>query len=131
MFTNDMAESKQSEIEIQGVVDPSTLETLINFAYSGKVSISTNNVQNLMLGSSFLQLSRVRDACSEFLMTRLTPTNVLGVRGFADTLGVSTLVIACEKYVQKFFPAVVESEEFLNLTINQVTVLLQLCFTVI
>jgi hypothetical protein len=63
------------------------MESLINFAYSGKVVISTSNVQNLMLGASFLQLTRVRDACAEFLQQRLSPQNVLGIRHFAESVG--------------------------------------------
>jgi len=88
---------------------------------SGKVSISTHNVQNLMMGSSFLQLSRVRDACAEFLMTRLSAGNVLGVQHFADSLGCSSLVTACDKFVQKFFAHVAEAEEFTGLTCKQVS----------
>lgn len=84
------------------------------------MSISTRNVQSLMLGSSFLQLARVRDACAEFLMTRLAPSNVLGVQAFADTLGCGSLVLACQKFEQKFFAHVAESEEFLNLECQQV-----------
>ena len=114
-----MAESKQKEISIQGV-EASSMEALINFAYSGKVSISTNNVQSLMMGASFLQLARVRDACAEFLMARLSPVNVMEVQNFADSLGCTSLVVACQKYAQKFFPHVVDCEEFLGLSTRQV-----------
>ena len=69
------------------------MESLINFAYSGKVVISTNNVQNLMLGASFLQLNRVRDACAEFLQLRLSPGNVLGIRHFAESVGRQAAII--------------------------------------
>ena len=88
---------------------------------SGKVSISAQNVQSLMLSSSFLQLSKVRDACAEFLMNRLAPTNVIGVRHFADSLGCSSLVTACDKFVLKFFAHIAtDSEEFLALSYQQV-----------
>ena len=60
MFTHNMVESRQSTIPMS-CIDSSALESLVNFAYTGWVSISTRNVQNLMLGASFLQLSRVRD----------------------------------------------------------------------
>ncbi len=151
MFTHDMAESKQREVEVKGI-DPASMEALINFAYSGKVSISTQNVQSLMMGASFLQLGRVRDACAEFLRKRLSPSNVLGVQvravllckkdkrifffvfflrqntcfqffflqEFADSLGCGYLVIACQKYQQKYFGQVSESEEFLELQSKQV-----------
>lgn len=46
------------------------LENLINFAYSGTVKIDNQNVQSLMVGASFLQLMKVRDACADFLITR-------------------------------------------------------------
>ena len=46
------------------------LEALINFAYSGRVIIDTNNVQSLMVGASFLQLQKVRDACTDFIKRR-------------------------------------------------------------
>lgn len=48
----------------------SALESLINFAYSGVVKIDNQNVQGLMVGASFLQLNKVRDACAEFLKNR-------------------------------------------------------------
>ena len=60
MFTHNMMESRQSTIPM-ACIDSSALESLVNFAYTGRVSISTRNVQNLMLGASFFQLSRVRD----------------------------------------------------------------------
>ena len=46
----------------------SALESLINFAYSGRVLINNNNVQNLMLGAAFLQLNSVREACARHLI---------------------------------------------------------------
>merc|ERR1712008_32175 len=71
----------------------------------------------------FLQLSRVRDACAEFLMARLSPNNVLGIKSFADSLGCSILVAACHKFVKKFFAKVAETEEFLALTLDEVSTL--------
>lgn len=72
------------------------LESLINFAYGGVVKIDNQNVQGklrklnnfyalisqflfiyneiakigLMVGASFLQLNKVRDACADFLISR-------------------------------------------------------------
>jgi len=46
------------------------LEALINFAYSGRISINVNNVQSLLIGASFLQLKWVRNACATFIKER-------------------------------------------------------------
>lgn len=119
MFTHDMVESTQREITIKDI-DPDALESLINFAYSGKVLISTSNVQSLLVGASYLQLNKVREACCEFLRKRLHPNNVLGVRSFADALGCSCLVEATNRYIQKYFLEVSHSDEFLNLQFTDV-----------
>lgn len=46
------------------------LEALVNFAYSGKVILDKNNVQSIMIGASYLQLNKVRDACANYLLQR-------------------------------------------------------------
>lgn len=58
MFTHDMLESKQKEVEVRGI-DPGAMEALIQFAYSGKVTIHPGNCHSLMIGASYLQLTQV------------------------------------------------------------------------
>ncbi len=69
---------------------------------SGKLTITVHNVQSLAQSSSFLQMSRVRDACADFLTSRLSPFNVLGVKHFADSLGCQALVKECQRYLQRY-----------------------------
>ncbi|KAL5009869.1 hypothetical protein ScPMuIL_012174 [Solemya velum] len=115
MFTHDMVESKQDEICMQGI-DPNALESLVNYAYNGKVEIDPANVQSLLVASSFLHLQAVKEACCGFLKSRLHPDNVLGVRSFADQYMCPTLVDASNKYVQKYFKEVMATDEFLSLS---------------
>lgn len=119
MFTHDMIESKQEEIAVQGI-EPSALESLINFAYNGRIQLDTTNVQLLMVGASFLQMQVVKDACCDFMRNRLHPNNVLGIRAFSDQMMCSNLVDACNKYIQKHFVDVSKSEEFLNLSKKEI-----------
>lgn len=119
MFTNEMIESTQREITIKGI-EPEALEALINFAYSGRVKIHSGNVQSLLVGSSFLQLQLVRDACCDFLKKRLHPSNVIGVKAFADTLSCVSLVDAAYKYIQKHFVEISKSDEFLSLPFAEI-----------
>ncbi|KAG7219162.1 hypothetical protein INR49_006321 [Caranx melampygus] len=119
MFTNDMVECKQDEILMQGM-DPSALEALINFAYSGHVAIDQQNVQSLLIGSSFLQLQNVKDACCSFLQERLHPKNCLGVRQFAETMMCTTLYDSASSFLHQHFVEVSLSEEFLGLRTEEV-----------
>lgn len=44
---------------------------------------------------------------------------MLGIRTFADTLGCSVLVEAADKYLHQYFHDVSLSEEYMNLTANE------------
>ncbi|XP_012264312.2 kelch-like protein 18 [Athalia rosae] len=112
MFLTNMIESKQNDITLQGI-DAVALEAAINFAYSGRITLTESNVQSLMMGASFLHLHEVRDACAEFLTRRFHPHNALGIRHFADTLSCMILVEEADKYIQQYFHEVSLADEFL------------------
>jgi len=57
-------------MNLLGVALYSALEALINFAYNGRIQIDTTNVQLLLVGSSFLHLQVVKDACCDFMRNR-------------------------------------------------------------
>ncbi|XP_008401400.1 kelch-like protein 18, partial [Poecilia reticulata] len=98
----------------------SALEALINFAYSGRVAIDQQNVQALLIGSSFLQLQNVKDACCSFLQERLHPKNCLGVRQFAEAMMCTALYDAANGFLQRHFVEAALSEEFLALRAEEV-----------
>ena len=120
MFTHDMIECKQSKIDIQGGIESSAFESLLKFSYSGQIDITNSNVQSLLIASSFLQLQSVRDACCEYLKNKLHANNVLGIKSFANTLGCEQLVESSRKFIQKHFPEVSKSDEFLSLSFEDV-----------
>ena len=46
------------------------LEALVNFAYNGRVQITSSNVQSLLIGASYFQLQVIKDACCEYMKNR-------------------------------------------------------------
>lgn len=80
-----MKEHSLAEIEIHEL-DPVAIEVLIDYAYTGQITITTDNVQVLLPASSLLQMPDVREACCRFLLRQLHPTNCLGIRSFAGTI---------------------------------------------
>jgi len=118
MFTS-FGEKDKERIAIQGV-DPTALQMLISYVYSGQISISEDNVQTLLPAANLLQLVDVKEACSEFLKSQLHPTNALGIRAFADIHGCLDLLSATELFIQCHFGDVVDGEEFLGLNVHQV-----------
>ncbi|XP_063588131.1 ring canal kelch homolog [Penaeus indicus] len=118
MFTS-FEESRQDRIVLQDI-DGSALQLLIDYVYTAEVLVTEENVQVLLPAANLLQLTDVRDACCDFLQSQLHPTNCLGIRAFADLHGCLELLSIAESYVEQHFCEVVECEEFLSLTSQQV-----------
>lgn len=81
-FIGDMKEQSLPEIEIHDI-DATAVGLLLDYAYSGQITITPDNVQVLLPASSALQMQEVRDSCCQFLLKQLHPTNCLGIRRFA------------------------------------------------
>ncbi|XP_029345943.1 kelch-like protein 2 isoform X2 [Acyrthosiphon pisum] len=122
MFTN-FSEKNQDLVTIRQL-DYSALQLLIDFVYSGKISITEKNVQILLPASNLLQLQEVKNACCDFLQAQLCPTNVIGINLLADLHGCMQLSTSSELYIQQHFSDVVEEEEFLSLSSEQIVKLI-------
>ena len=56
-------------------------------------------MENLLSTACMLQLSEVVEACCNFLMKQLHPSNCIGIRQFADAQGCSDLYKVANNYV--------------------------------
>uniref|UniRef100_A0A3B3Q6K2 Kelch like family member 2 n=1 Tax=Paramormyrops kingsleyae TaxID=1676925 RepID=A0A3B3Q6K2_9TELE len=119
MFTGEMSESRAKRIRIKEM-DGWTLGTLIDYVYTAEIQVTEENVQVLLPAAGLLQLQDVKKACCEFLSSQLHPTNCLGIRAFADLHACTELLNQANTFAEQHFSEVVQSEEFLNLGIEQV-----------
>ncbi|KAH8324556.1 hypothetical protein KR074_011067 [Drosophila pseudoananassae] len=118
MFTS-FEESRQARITLQSV-DARALELLIDYVYTATVEVNEDNVQVLLTAANLLQLTDVRDACCDFLQTQLDASNCLGIREFADLHACVELLNYAETYIEQHFNEVIQFDEFLNLSHEQV-----------
>ena len=86
MFSTDMMESREEKVLIQEM-DSGVLARLIDFAYTGEIELTADNVLELLSASSRLQIEEVQDLCCDFLREQLDPHNCLEIRGFAEQYG--------------------------------------------
>lgn len=114
MFCNDHRESREMLVEINGIL-AEAMECFLQYVYTGKVKITTENVQYLFETSSLFQISVLRDACAKFLEEQLDPCNCLGIQRFADTHSLKTLFTKCKTFALQTFEDVSQHEEFLEL----------------
>ncbi|XP_075675699.1 kelch like family member 18 [Dermatophagoides pteronyssinus] len=123
MFTNDLAERNQMEIEIKSnenddhgpSLDSEAFESLLNYAYTGAIEINSKNVQSILIGASFLGLENVQHACSDYLKVRLNVSNVIQIKTFAFALGCDALVQASKRFIHRNFEQIADSDDFLQM----------------
>lgn len=114
MFCNDHRESRAMLVEINGI-RADAMDTFLQYVYTGRARITTENVQFLFETSSLFQIGTLRDACAKFLEDQLDPCNCLGIQRFADAHSLKQLANRCRNYALQSFADVAQHEEFLDL----------------
>ncbi|GCC23587.1 kelch-like protein 6 isoform X1 [Chiloscyllium punctatum] len=114
MFCNDLKEKHEEKIVIKGV-DADTMQMLLEYTYTSKVSITRQNVQATLEAASLFQFLRMVDACASFLMDAVHPDNCVGILRLADTHSLDSLRRRVQSYIIQNFPQVLTHEEFLEL----------------
>ncbi|XP_046992359.1 actin-binding protein IPP isoform X1 [Schistocerca americana] len=114
MFTAGLSEEQQETIELHDV-SPNILHTLIDFIYTGDVSIGQENVQELMAAADMLQLREVVQGCTDFLKRELHTSNAVGIYRFAEGHSFEELTRFAVDFIQCHFPQVCCEEEFAEL----------------
>ena len=123
MFTHDVIESRQDNITLKDM-DPTSVEIIINFVYTSKLTINQKNVQTLLRVATILQVNLVQKKCCEFLEKQFDPTNCLGIYAFAEMHGCLQLKIIARNYCYRHFSKVYKEEEFFSLPFERVRWLL-------
>uniref|UniRef100_A0A669B8T9 Kelch-like family member 24b n=1 Tax=Oreochromis niloticus TaxID=8128 RepID=A0A669B8T9_ORENI len=114
MFCNDHRESREMLVEINGIL-AEAMESFLNYVYTGRAKITTENVQFLFETASLFQITTLRDACAKFLEDQLDPCNCLGIQRFAEAHSLKQLASRCQSYALANFSEVALHEEFLDL----------------
>ncbi|KAK3574449.1 hypothetical protein QTP86_006614 [Hemibagrus guttatus] len=114
MFSGDFVESIATRVELHDV-DPDVLATLLDFAYTGKLTINQRNVEGLICTSSQLQFQTVRAVCSRYLQHQIDASNCLGIQEFGEIHGCPEVVAKAKAFLLENFEAVQQHEEFLLL----------------
>ncbi|KAL0619368.1 Kelch-like protein 7, partial [Plecturocebus cupreus] len=77
MFTTNMLESKSFEVELKDA-EPDIIEQLVEFAYTARISVNSNNVQSLLDAANQYQIEPVKKMCVDFLKEQVDASNCLG-----------------------------------------------------
>jgi len=89
---------------------------LIEFAYSGEIDISKDNVQTLLEASNYLQVEFVKKSCGDFLKGAMNDKTCPSIWQLADLFALEELMKEAKKHLH--FTKVTRMEEFLSLPIG-------------
>ncbi|RDD43453.1 Influenza virus NS1A-binding protein-like protein [Trichoplax sp. H2] len=103
-----------SSYRVEGV-DKLSLETIIDFIYSGTINITPEQVLPIFRASNKLQISSISEACYNYLQSNVDLNNCLDIRTLASSYSCSNLIVAADKFISNNIEQVARLEAFLNL----------------
>ena len=120
MFKSQMKERYESVIEIQAV-DGQTAKALIDFIYTGSITINNENVMHLLSGADYFQMQEVKQFCFEFLRSHVTPDNAMDIHEAATLYKNDPLKDEVEQYISANFEDVATTDNFKELSKQSLT----------
>lgn len=118
MFCNNFMERQQTKINLKGVTS-AILSRVIDYVYTGLVSISMDIVLPLMQAASMLQYGRLFEACSSFLQQQLSPDNCLSMIRLSEIMNCNSLRDKAKEMAMKSFSDVSASEDLCELSLPE------------
>lgn len=114
MFAGDFAESFSARVELRDV-EPAAAEQLVDFVYTGRLTITQTNVEALTRTASRLHFPTVQKVCGRYLQQQLDATNCLGICEFGEQQGLLGVAAKAWAFLRENFEAVAQEDEFLQL----------------
>lgn len=114
MFAGDFAESFSARVELRDV-EPAAVGQLVDFVYTGQLTITQTNVEALTRSASRLHFPTVQKVCGRYLQQQLDATNCLGICEFGEQQGLLGVAAKAWAFLRENFEAVAQEDEFLQL----------------
>jgi len=120
LLQSDMKENKEGVIRLE-MLTGSLLQEILEFIYSGNVQMSSReNAKDLITAADFLFLPNLKKIAGRSLECSMTISNCISTYHFAEIYRCDELVAKAKTFIELNFASVAKSEEFLNLTSQEV-----------
>ncbi|XP_030014172.1 kelch-like protein 38 [Sphaeramia orbicularis] len=118
MFCSNFKEKQQAKVFLKGIT-PAILTSIIDYVYTGLISISMDIVLPLMQAASMLQYGRLFEACSCFLQKQLNPDNCLSMIRLSEIMNCKSLKDKAKEMAMRKFSDVSVSEDLCELSLPE------------
>ncbi|GBP88573.1 Actin-binding protein IPP [Eumeta japonica] len=123
MFKSGLEECNKKSVSLPSIA-PDVLPLMVEFIYTGQTVINGSTVTHLVDAANMLQLQELSVGCAQYLGKHLHPSNVLGILRFAETYNLVKLAEEAFSYAEIQWCAVVNEEEFMDLSLTTLMKLL-------
>ncbi|GBP51295.1 Actin-binding protein IPP [Eumeta japonica] len=93
------------------------LPSLVDFLYTGHLTIQSSTARELMATAHMLCLDGLVTGCARYLKTQLNTSNALSMLSFAETLGCSKLSEYALDYIGEHWTIIAQRKELLELSL--------------
>ena len=124
MFTVNMKE-KQEKLVTFNDISPDAFQTVIDFIYTGDVTITEDTVWSLLDVTSLMQVHDLHKVIVEYLNEVLNVQNGLQFRKLGVIYSLTGFVNNADKYILKHFQEFLLQKEFFNLNVDDLESLLE------
>ncbi|XP_045195642.2 kelch-like protein 6 isoform X1 [Mercenaria mercenaria] len=111
MFLSGMRECYDGVVRLQGI-ESSTFVDILDFVYSGKLNICTENAEDLLRASALFQIKLLHQKCEEFLIGHISIENCIGAWRLAKAHECKELAKKAWYVILENFTDVCKTEDF-------------------
>ncbi|KAF8797157.1 influenza virus NS1A-binding protein homolog isoform X1 [Argiope bruennichi] len=117
LFDIFTAESKgtSNQYKFTGSFDYDAFESLVNYAYTGRLEIPAKLVKATYVAASKLRMASAAKQCGKYLVDNMTPDNCISLRSLAGIASNPDLLNKVDNYIRQKIANVIKSKDFLAL----------------
>ncbi|GMR51174.1 hypothetical protein PMAYCL1PPCAC_21369, partial [Pristionchus mayeri] len=108
-----------SHIFIPDEIDFAIFNILVEYAYTGQLTITGANVEEVARGAALMRMGELLDACVDFMMSKLNENSVLPLLAFFRSIGYGKLDDLMHAYVDRHFVHVSNTPEFAKISVGE------------
>ena len=120
LLSSDMKESNEGVIRLEMITE-ACITDILEFIYTGRVQkTAEDNARDLIVLADYLVLPHLKTIAGNTVAEKLNVSNCVSTYHFAENYHCEKLLSDARNYILSNFATVAETEEFLNLSSNEV-----------
>ncbi|XP_013408733.1 kelch-like protein 26 [Lingula anatina] len=123
MMTGDMREAREDSVHLHWV-SAAGLQAVVDFAYTGKLELGIENVEEVLAAASHLQMTDVVRLCCEYLEMAITEENCVDILNLAELYSLLQMKEQAMLFILEHFESISTADQFNSLNHTQMAALL-------